>query len=116
MISDLFQCKQCGHCCIDVPGAYSNSVEEDDIRMWKRENRRDILEWVITREGSPGILLHYLWYNPETGEEVDSCPWLKTSPDGKFSCSIHDVKPRHCRDWPHTRHDVESSDCLALIR
>jgi Fe-S-cluster containining protein len=110
-----FHCKQCGHCCIDIPGAFSNSVEEDDVRMWKRKHRGDILRWVISKEDRYGIVLYYLWFDPETGEEVKSCPWLEILPDGKYSCLIHDVKPRHCRDWPHTRQDIMTSDCPAII-
>ena len=41
-----FKCKQCGQCCMNLLDAFSISVTEDDIRMWEKEGRDDILEWV----------------------------------------------------------------------
>jgi Fe-S-cluster containining protein len=104
-----FVCRQCGNCCINVPGAYDNSVSTADVRMWQRAGRDDILAWIQGTDTGHGYLLYRLWFDPETGLAVTKCPWLLLSPDGRYSCRIHDLKPKHCRDWPHTREDAESS-------
>ena len=48
---EKFKCVQCGHCCLDLSGAYQTSVPETDIKRWEREQRFDILEWVGPFEG-----------------------------------------------------------------
>lgn len=107
-----FNCKQCGCCCKEVPGAYANSVCSEDIRLWLKQGREDILRWVVGCDTAFGYYLYYLWFDPETGDPADGCPWLKELSNGKHSCLIHDVKPRHCRDWPLTRKDMEFSCCM----
>lgn len=112
-----FTCRQCGNCCIHDPGAYSNSVYLADLRMWKEAGRDDILEWVVGTDTGLGYVLYWLWFDPETGLEAEACPWLLPLADGKYACGIHDLKPKHCRDWPQTREDAESScrDPLACL-
>ena len=41
-----FNCKQCGHCCINLSDAYCNSVLDEDVDRWKSEDRYDILNFV----------------------------------------------------------------------
>ena len=43
---ERFQCVQCGQCCLDLLDAFCTSVDIEDIRRWKREDRWDILEWI----------------------------------------------------------------------
>jgi hypothetical protein len=73
------------------------------------------LRWVVGSDTGHGFFLYKLWFNPETGDEVNSCPWLKELPSRKYACLIHDVKPRHCRDWPLTKEDANSSCCTAVV-
>ena len=109
-----FGCRQCGNCCINVPGAYSNSVFIEDVHMWEQNGRKDILAWVVRTETGYGSVLYNLWFDPETGKPAAGCPWLNELPDGKYSCLIHDVKPRHCRDWPDSRQAARSYGCPAV--
>jgi uncharacterized OB-fold protein len=43
---DGFQCRQCGHCCINVSGAFSACATEADLERWEAAGRDDILAWV----------------------------------------------------------------------
>ena len=40
-----FNCKQCGNCCLNLYDAFSTSATEEDIQLWKKVGREDILEW-----------------------------------------------------------------------
>ena len=41
-----FKCIQCGNCCLNLNDAFQTSVSDEDVAMWEREGRLDILEWV----------------------------------------------------------------------
>jgi hypothetical protein len=43
---DGFQCRQCGHCCTNVSGAFSACATVADIARWEAAGRDDILAWV----------------------------------------------------------------------
>ena len=83
-----FECQKCGECC-------KNSaiyVTHTDIRRWQSEQRWDIIGkvmYVIT-EKTMGFVI------PETLVDGGVCPFL--TKDNK--CSIHDTKPRLCKDFP----------------
>lgn len=112
---DSFNCKQCGHCCLNLSGAFSTCVSEEDIRMWEAEGREDILEWVVPISIGEGQMIYDIWLNPTTGEEVSRCPWLRKLPNkDKYICRIHDVKPAHCRDYPHSREHAEETGCVGF--
>jgi Fe-S-cluster containining protein len=94
--SDLPACARCGHCC----GPYfSLYVDEADEARWEQEERRDILErldwerWHVTWDDDGA-------YHIDTGERFSRCFFLRSSPDGNSLCSIHDTKPKICRDYP----------------
>jgi Fe-S-cluster containining protein len=70
-----FDCKQCGHCCLNL-GAYQTCATEEDITLWEENGRDDLLDWVI--EVAPGV--YDIWMNPETGDYVSRCPWLDKEP------------------------------------
>jgi Fe-S-cluster containining protein len=104
---EKFKCVQCGHCCLDLSGAYQTSVPETDIKRWKREQRFDILEWVGPFEGMDEI-----WISPRTGEYVNRCPWLRKLPkQNKYICRIHGTKPEHCRNFPKSKRHALDNDC-----
>jgi Fe-S-cluster containining protein len=104
---EKFKCVQCGHCCLDLSGAYQTSVPETDIKRWKREQRFDILEWVGPFEG-----MNDIWISPKTGEYVNRCPWLRKLPKkNKYICRIHETKPEHCRNFPKSKRHALDNDC-----
>ena len=106
-----FSCKQCGSCCTNIPGAFSHTLDKKDVERWAYHERDDILEWVVSMNYGNDYVVYECWFDPETGEEVDHCPWLSKSNNGKYVCTINDVKPNYCRDWPHNRDDAESTGC-----
>jgi len=104
---EKFKCVQCGHCCLNLSGAYQTSVPETDIKRWNREQRFDILEWVGPFEGMDEI-----WISPRTGEYVNRCPWLRKLPkQNKYICRIHGTKPEHCRDFPKSKRHALDNGC-----
>jgi Fe-S-cluster containining protein len=104
---EKFKCVQCGHCCLDLSGAYQTSVPDSDVKRWKREQRFDILEWVGPFEGMDEI-----WISPKTGEYVNRCPWLRKLPKkSKYICRIHETKPEHCRNFPKSKRHALDNGC-----
>jgi Fe-S-cluster containining protein len=104
---EKFKCIQCGHCCLNLSGAYQTSVPDSDMKRWKREQRFDILEWVGPFEGMDEI-----WISPKTGEYVNRCPWLRKLPKkSKYICRIHETKPEHCRNFPKSKRHALDNDC-----
>ena len=99
-----FNCKQCGHCCIDITGAYCTCVCEEDRERWEEEEERwDILDYIIAGD---------LWINPRTGEDISRCPWIRKLPNkDKYICRIHDTKPKHCRDYPLSKKHALRTGC-----
>jgi len=96
---EKLKCVQCGHCCLNLSGAYQTSVPESDIKRWKREQRTDILEWVITFGD-----LNEIWISPKTGEYVSRCPWLRKLPKKiEYICRIHETKPEYVNRCPWLR-------------
>ena len=114
MPSQPFLCRRCGHCCTEIPGAYHNSVQEEDIERWTSEGRTDILVWVLAWYSGSGTVLYELWVDPVTGNLADGCPWLEVLADGTSFCRIHNTKPRHCRDWPPGKTEATRSGCMAF--
>ncbi len=105
-----FSCRRCGHCCLNLVDAYRGCVSDDDLERWRIAGRTDVLAWISTLDLGRGNLLHLAWIDPETGEEVDRCPWLlDAGTDGGYGCGINDVKPQFCRDYPaHEKHGRDS--------
>jgi len=105
-----FICKQCGNCCINL-NAFSTCAAEEDINQWKSAGRSDILEWVFFMPVGDS-LVYDIWFNPNTGDEVQRCPWLRKLPQkDKYICRIHDLKPRLCREYPKSRKHAEETGC-----
>ena len=109
-----FQCVRCGHCC-RFADAYATTVDEDDILMWERAGRWDIIDWVETIEEEDGTYTNEIRFHPRTREEVRRCPWLRKRPRREaYICRIHDLKPRHCRDYPLSEDHARSTGCRGL--
>ncbi len=77
------ECNQCGKCCIKYSnGGLSVSVSQSDY--WENY-RPDIFRYVD--EGD-------IWINPDTGEQIELCPWLRKVPDqNKYTCDIYFDRP-----------------------
>jgi Fe-S-cluster containining protein len=108
-----FKCNGCGKCCLSA-GALPATAE--DYQMWldAGEKGQRIIEtaMVIT----PVVI--DIWVDPETGEDVDRCPWLRKRPPergarlGLYYCSIYELRPAVCREYPQTPiHAVSFVDC-----
>ena len=107
-----FLCKPCGNCCLNLEDTYSCCVDQSDIDMWMTKGRTDILDWVDPIDMGHGKKIYDVWINPQTGEDVIRCPWLRKLPKkNEYSCRIHDVKPRVCREYPKTEKHAKETGC-----
>ena len=107
-----FNCHCCGHCCLNLIDAYNGVVSDADLLRWKKLERDDLLEWVVTLELGPDNLLHTAWVDPVTGDDVERCPWVLDKIDGKgHLCGIDSIKPDHCRAYPEHQKHAESTGC-----
>ena len=107
---EAYTCRQCGQCCQSLE--YRNELSAEDIRLWKRLGRKDILEWVGTIGRNGRIIGYRMWVSPKTGRMVDTCPFLKRmSKDNQWQCSIQEVKPRICRQYPLSRKHAIMTGC-----
>jgi len=86
-------------------------VHPEDIELWEKEWRDDILAWVVN-VSTEDFPIWDVWIRPTTGEDVVRCPWLRKLPNkNKYICRIHDVKPKHCREYPKSRKHAEETGC-----
>lgn len=107
-----FKCKQCGNCCLNLPDAYQTSVGDEDVKMWEREGRDDILEWVCSMSIGGGHYIHDIWISPKTDGDVWRCPWLRKLPNqDKYICRIHNLKPKYCKNYPYSKEHAEETGC-----
>jgi Fe-S-cluster containining protein len=107
---ESFVCRLCGHCCRFLD--YYNEVTAEDVAIWKRSGRNDILKWVhkIRCDGQPEK--YQAWVVPGTQKQVDTCPFLqKDSDTGHWKCRIHDAKPAICRQYPLSRKHAIMTGC-----
>lgn len=105
-----FACRQCGKCCQNLD--YHNEVTAEDVAYWKRTGRSDILEWVgLFKKDGQGTV-YRIWIKPGTRTFAETCPFLQKKPDqNAWICSIHDVKPRICREYPVSRKHAVMTGC-----
>lgn len=97
-----FICKQCGHCCLNLR----------DVRQWQEHDREDVLAWVGPVSAGDEVLAYDIWISPATGDDVARCPWLRKLPGkNRYICRIHEMKPSHCREYPHSREHAEKTGC-----
>jgi len=111
-MSQSFSCRCCGHCCRNLPDAYNGCVSDADLRRWLERGRVDLTARVQTLDLGPNNKLHLAWIDPETGDNVERCPWLRRRPDRKgYLCAINDIKPDHCRAYPEHRKHATATGC-----
>ncbi|MCF8069136.1 MAG: YkgJ family cysteine cluster protein [Desulfobacterales bacterium] len=110
---ESLNCRQCGSCCINL--IYHKDCTEKDYNRWIAMGRFDILERVKLVQYGSKIIGYRIWFNPKTGRLFSKCPWLKKD-DSKnhYSCTIHDVKPEICRQYPLTGKHAEMTGCGML--
>ncbi|MDY6952413.1 MAG: YkgJ family cysteine cluster protein [Thermodesulfobacteriota bacterium] len=104
-----FICKGCGNCCLY---ASFSEVGEEDVRLWEREGRADILRWVQPRSIGQGEYAYEVWIVPKTGAVAERCPWLEELPGtNQYICQIHSVKPTICRYFPASVKHAQEVGC-----
>jgi hypothetical protein len=107
-----FNCRCCGHCCLNLIDAYNGCVSDADLERWQKLGRTDLTDWVKTLHLGPGNLLHTAWVDPQTGEDVERCPWLLDMLQQKgYLCGIEAIKPDHCRAYPEHENHATLTDC-----
>jgi len=113
-MDSTFNCRCCGQCYLTLIDAYNGCVSDEDLERWRQLGRDDILAWVTTLDLGPTNKLHMAWVDPESGDDVERCPWLIDRLDQKgHLCSIEKVKPDHCRAYPEHQRHAESTGCKA---
>jgi len=97
-------CNQCGKCCIKYSdGGLTASTSEIEL-------------WEIFR---PNISLYVrngeLWFDPNTGQQIQRCPWLRKEPgQEKYTCDIYYDRPEDCRHYPVTIEKMIEDECEML--
>ena len=98
------ECNQCGKCCIK----YSNgglSASADEIEWWDNF-RPDIYRFVNNNK---------IWNNPDTGEALPLCPWLRKAPGRNiYTCDIYYDRPDDCKFYPVTIEQMINDECEML--
>ena len=94
-------CNQCGKCCIK----YSNgglSASKEEIKLWDVFNP-NIYKYVLNGK---------IWFNPDTGKQIDICPWLKKAPNKNiYTCNIYYDRPDDCKFYPVTIEQMIQDEC-----
>lgn len=97
-------CNQCGKCCTK----YANgglSATADEITLWE-QFKPDIAKYVDNGN---------IWTEPETGEQLEFCPWLRQVPgQDKYTCDIYLDRPKDCASYPVTIKQMIEDECEML--
>jgi Fe-S-cluster containining protein len=112
---NAFECRQCGCCCRSLD--YHHEVRGEDVEMWRSLGRNDILQWVepVIREND--TVGYRIWVVPGTQELALTCPFLKKKPTtNRWGCTIHEVKPLICRNYPISRKHAVMTGCHGFER
>jgi Fe-S-cluster containining protein len=105
-----FNCRQCGECCRSLD--YHNAVTVHDVAYWEEIGRQDVLDWVGTFRKNDQEPVYRIWIKPGTREFAETCPFLEKIPhENHWTCRIHDVKPRICREYPVSRKHAVMTGC-----
>jgi Fe-S-cluster containining protein len=109
---ETFNCTGCGKCCTYGPYMGSMSAHEEDLQRWEDEDRQDILD-TANIWGDGEFRTAYLWIDPKTGDEVTSgiCPWVKKIGKDNWHCTIHELRPNVCRNYPVSREQRDQFEC-----
>jgi Fe-S-cluster containining protein len=108
-----FKCLQCGRCCKVLD--YHKELTYEDYHLWQSLGRTDIMKnaGLIRKDGE--IVAYRIWIDPLTHKILENCPWLKKdSQHNLFICSIYDVRPGICRQYPGSRKHGRITGCSAF--
>ena len=92
-------CNQCGKCCIK----YSNgglSASDDEIKHWDIFNP-EVYDFVNNGK---------IWMNPQTGEQLEICPWLRKEKN-LYTCDIYFDRPNDCKYYPVSIEQMINDEC-----
>ncbi len=113
------ECNSCGKCCIKYSnGALSATAHE--VEYWE-VFRPDIAKFIDNGK---------IWFDPETGKNIELCPWL-TVVSGEIShgvnddsskaieplrvtCDIYHDRPEDCQIYPVTIAEMIKDGCEML--
>lgn len=87
-------CLCCGRCC-ELFGGHLHASKAD-VERWRKAGRTDLLRRVSS--------IGWIWMNPDTGRLEPSCPFLARAGRERTVCTIHEIKPDICRDYPTLAH------------
>jgi Fe-S-cluster containining protein len=105
-----FKCKKCGRCCKTLD--YHDQLSEQDYRLWQKLDRQDLLAWVRLVRKNSNEFSYRIWVPPGKLIASDKCPWLWPNRENRqWQCTIHDVKPEICRQYPGTRKHATMTGC-----
>jgi Fe-S-cluster containining protein len=45
---------------------------------------------------------------------TEQCPWIFPEPDGRTTCTIHELKPALCRDFPGSGKHARLTGCPGM--
>ena len=98
------ECNQCGKCCTK----YGNGglfASESDIEYWS-SFKPEIFKYVSDGE---------IWFSPDTGKQLQGCPWLRKIPDRNlYVCDIYFARPEDCKHYPVTIEQMIKDECEML--
>jgi len=56
-----------------------------------------------------------IWKNPDTGEQMGRCPWLRQVPNqDRYTCDIYLDRPDDCKFYPVTIEQMVEDECEML--
>lgn len=109
------KCQRCGRCCRLANELLQSDATPQDLARWIQERRYDILSFVgpIIDPDSEDAMFD-IWVDLRTHDYVEKCPWLRKERGADlYECTIHDVKPAACREWPSRVANAERVACPA---
>lgn len=102
------ECNSCGKCCVK----YSNdalSASKQEIELWE----------VFNPEIAGYVNKGQIWADPNTGELLTLCPFLRLIDQGKgsrvkYSCDIYFDRPDDCKYYPSNVQEMIADECEML--
>lgn len=108
--SESCDCEQCGLCCRIFGSSITPTVM--NLYSWIEQGRRDILMYfsavrdngvrVNCADLHPedlGSVARVEMRDPDTGDYLTVCPFLRRTGKELYLCGIHTVKPDMCRNY-----------------
>lgn len=99
-------CNSCGKCCVKYGGG-GLAASDADIEAWELFSPQ-LFRYVKRGE---------IWFDPNTGQAIDHCPWLSIQPSSRdsdkvlYQCDIYYDRPEDCRHYPSTVEEMIRDGC-----